>query len=74
MITNKESQDEIGDNHLTANANNPVRKDAFDMPDDQKIESIKKDVENILKTLGMDLTDDKDSLETTLIYEIGVVK
>jgi GTP cyclohydrolase I len=28
------------------------------MPDDQKIESIKKDVENILQTLGMDLTDD----------------
>ena len=58
MITNEESQDEIGDNHLTSNANNPLRKDAFDMPDDQKIESIKKDVENILKTLGMDLTDD----------------
>lgn len=58
MMTNEESQDEIGDNHLTSNANNPLRKDAFEMPDDQKIELIKKDVENILKTLGMDLTDD----------------
>jgi GTP cyclohydrolase I len=37
---------------------NPVRKDAFDLSDEQKIESIKKDVESILNTLGMDLTDD----------------
>jgi GTP cyclohydrolase I len=58
-MTNKEDfQDEIGDNHIATSATNPIRNDAFDMPDDQKIESIKKDVENILKTLGMDLTDD----------------
>jgi GTP cyclohydrolase I len=35
-----------------------IRKDAFDLSDDEKIEKIKKDVENILLTLGMDLTDD----------------
>lgn len=58
MINNEEFQDEIGDNHITSNATNPVRKDAFDISDDQKIELIKKDVESILKTLGMDLTDD----------------
>ena len=34
------------------------RKGAFDLSDDQKIELIQKDVENILNTLGMDLTDD----------------
>lgn len=58
MINNDNFQDEIGDNHIATNASNPVRKDAFDIPDDKKIELIKKDVENILKTLGMDLTDD----------------
>jgi GTP cyclohydrolase I len=58
MINNNDFQDEIGDNHIATNAQNPVRKDAFALSDDQKIERIKKDVENILLTLGMDLTDD----------------
>ena len=50
--------EEIGDNHMSTNAQNPIRNDAFDLTDDQKIESIKKDVANILHTLGIDLTDD----------------
>ena len=58
MINNEEFQDEIGDNHISSSAKNPVREDAFDISDDEKIERIKKDVENILSTLGMDLTDD----------------
>lgn len=58
MINNDNFQDEIGDNHIATSASNPVRKDAFDIPDETKIELIKKDVENILTTLGMDLTDD----------------
>lgn len=58
MINNEEFQDEIGNNHISSSAQNPVRDDAFDISDDEKIERIKKDVENILKTLGMDLTDD----------------
>ena len=58
MINNEEFQDEIGDNHISSSAKNPVREDAFDISDDEKISSIKKDVENILLTLGMDLTDD----------------
>ena len=58
MIQNREFEDEIGENHIATNATNPVRKDAFEISDDQKIELIKKDVENILQTLGMDLTDD----------------
>ena len=58
MINNEEFQDEIGNNHISTNAENPVRKDAFDITDEIKIEKIKKDVENILITLGMDLTDD----------------
>jgi len=58
MINNEEFLDEIGDNHIATNAQNPVRSDAFDISDDQKIELIKKDVESILLTLGMDLNDD----------------
>ncbi|MBC7605730.1 MAG: GTP cyclohydrolase I FolE [Burkholderiales bacterium] len=58
MITNEEFQEEIGENHVASSANNPIRKDAFDLSDEQKIESIKNDVESILQTLGMDLTDD----------------
>lgn len=58
MINNEEFQDEIGDNHISTSANNPVRENAFEITDEEKIEKIKKDVENILSTLGMDLTDD----------------
>lgn len=58
MTNSNDFQDEIGDNHIATNAKNPLRNDAFDLTDDQKIERIKKDVENILNTLGMDLTDD----------------
>ncbi|MGV9003768.1 GTP cyclohydrolase I FolE [Flavobacterium sp.] len=58
MTQNKEFEDEIGENHFATSATNPVRKDAFELSDDQKIELIRKDVESILQTLGMDLTDD----------------
>ena len=58
MINNEEFQDEIGNNHISSSAKNPLREDAFDISDDKKIERIKKDVENILTTLGMDLNDD----------------
>ncbi|WP_293873007.1 GTP cyclohydrolase I FolE [Flavobacterium sp.] len=58
MINNDDFQDEIGNSHLATSAQNPVREDAFILNDDEKITAIKKDVESILKTLGMDLTDD----------------
>lgn len=58
MITHEALHDESENDHFSSNASNPIRPDAFDVPDDKKIELIKKDVESILKTLGMDLTDD----------------
>ncbi|MBK0368726.1 GTP cyclohydrolase I FolE [Flavobacterium agrisoli] len=58
MIDTNDFSDEIGDNHIATSAQNPLRNDAFALSDDEKIEKIKKDVENILQTLGMDLTDD----------------
>lgn len=57
MNQHEEHLDEIGDSHY-GSATNPIRPDAFELSDEQKIESIKKDVQNILTTLGMDLTDD----------------
>jgi GTP cyclohydrolase I len=50
--------DEIGDNHIGTSFDTPLRKDAFDLDDNSKIKAIKKDVENIMLTLGLDLTDD----------------
>ena len=58
MTNNHTSVDELGENHIATSAKNPLRNDAFELSDDKKIELIKKDVENILNTLGMDLTDD----------------
>ena len=63
MSNNQDFQDEIGDNHIATNAQNPIKKDAFVLSDEQKIASIKQDVQNILNTLGMDLND--DSLQGT---------
>lgn len=58
MINIDQINDELGENHIATSALNPVRNDAFNLSDEQKIELIKKDVENILHTLGMDLSDD----------------
>jgi GTP cyclohydrolase I len=58
MTNTNDVQDEIGNNHVATSAENPVRKDAFDLTDEEKIASIKIDVERILQTIGMDLTDD----------------
>jgi len=50
--------EDMGDNHIGTSDYTPLKADAFSISDDEKIELIKKDVENILNTLGMDLTDD----------------
>jgi len=58
MIQNEDFQEEMGNNHIATSAQTPMRDDAFVISDDEKIELIKKDVEHILNTLGLDLTDD----------------
>lgn len=50
--------EEIGDDHIGTSEYTPIRLDAFEKSDDEKIELIREDVKNILQTLGMDLTDD----------------
>lgn len=48
----------LGNAHIGSSTDTPLRVDAFEKSDLEKIAIIKKDVENILLTLGMDLTDD----------------
>ena len=60
---NDERIEEIGENHIATSAKNPLRADAFDISDEEKIEKIQESVKDILQTLGMDLED--DSLQGT---------
>jgi len=46
------------DDHFSATVETPIREDAFDLSDEEKMARIEKDVANILDTLGMDMTDD----------------
>lgn len=55
--------EEIGDNHIMTSAKTPMRADAFDISDEDKMDRIQESVKDILITLGMDLTD--DSLQGT---------
>lgn len=50
--------EDMGDNHISGSTETPMRPDAFELSDIEKIELIKKDVDSIMRTLGLDLTDD----------------
>lgn len=58
-----ERTEELGENHIGTSAETPLRDDAFDISDEEKIAKIQESVKDILETLGMDLTD--DSLQGT---------
>jgi len=55
--------EEIGDAHESFSAETPLRSDAFDKSNEEKIAIIAEHVRGILDTLGMDLSD--DSLQGT---------
>lgn len=55
--------EELGDDHIGTSSDTPLRKDAFELSDLEKIALIKEDVKHIMETLGLDLTD--DSLQGT---------
>lgn len=55
--------EEIGDAHIMSSIATPLRDDAFDLSDAEKIELIQGYFEKIMHTLGLDLTD--DSLQGT---------
>lgn len=50
--------DEQGDAHVGSSAQTPIREDAFELSDIEKVALINKDVKHIMETLGLDLTDD----------------
>jgi GTP cyclohydrolase I len=58
-----ERAEENGNFHYGSGLETPLRDDAFDLSDDEKMDSIEESFYNILHTLGMDLTD--DSLKDT---------
>lgn len=61
MKINQESfatQDDYSNDHLSAAEDTPLRADAFELSDEQKIKDIKGHVAAIMDTLGLDLTDD----------------
>jgi len=47
-----------GEDHFSNNAKTPLKENAFDKSNDEKIIIIQEHVSTILETLGMDLTDD----------------
>ncbi|MCR9182703.1 MAG: GTP cyclohydrolase I FolE [Flavobacteriaceae bacterium] len=55
--------EELGENHIGTSSDTPLRADAFELSDIEKIALIKEDVKHIMETLGLDLTD--DSLQGT---------
>jgi GTP cyclohydrolase I len=61
MIENKgllEDLDLIGENHIGTSPDTPLRADAFELSDKEKIKRIAANFREIMETLGLDLTDD----------------
>jgi GTP cyclohydrolase I len=54
----EEWEDPLGDEHMGTSCETPLRKDAFDIDDDEKIKIISRHFREIMHTLGLDLTDD----------------
>jgi GTP cyclohydrolase I len=54
---------ELGDNHVGTSIDTPLRKDAFDLSDEKKMQIIERNFYEIMETMGLDLTD--DSLQGT---------
>lgn len=54
----KNKIESIGDNHISTSVNTPLRADAFEKSDDEKIKSIQNHFKNIMEELGLDLKDD----------------
>ncbi|MEN9599751.1 MAG: hypothetical protein RL596_2070 [Bacteroidota bacterium] len=50
--------DDMGDNHISTTVDTPIRDDAFDKTDDEKLAIIQDHFKAIMETLGLDLSDD----------------
>ena len=51
-------EDELAEDHILSSFETPLRSDAFDIDDEEKIERIEKHFREIMHILGLDLTDD----------------
>jgi GTP cyclohydrolase IA len=53
-----DGDEDLSDDHVGTSAETPMRADAFDLDDEEKIERIEKHFREIMMILGLDLTDD----------------
>ncbi len=52
------NNDDLGEDHVQTSDITPLREDAFEKSDEEKISIIKKNIRDIMHTLGLDLNDD----------------
>ncbi|MBP1841642.1 GTP cyclohydrolase I FolE [Formosa algae] len=57
-MKDKEHIEAVGDHHFSANIKTPLRADAFEKSDDEKIENIQHHFKMIMQEMGLDVTDD----------------
>jgi GTP cyclohydrolase I len=57
-MKSKEQIQIIGDNHFSTSIKTPLRADAFDKSDDEKIKNIQNHFKMIMQEMGLDLNDD----------------
>ena len=57
-MKDKEQIQITGDNHFSASIKTPLRADAFEKSDDEKIDNIQHHFKMIMEEMGLDLTDD----------------
>jgi len=57
-MKNKKEIEIVGDNHISTNIKTPLRLDAFEKSDDEKIKNIQHHFKMIMEEIGLDLTDD----------------
>lgn len=50
--------EEMGNDHVSASEDTPMRDDAFVLNDEEKIERIRENIREVMLTLGLDLDDD----------------
>ncbi|MDO5510253.1 MAG: GTP cyclohydrolase I FolE [Weeksellaceae bacterium] len=55
---NEELYEDMGDGHIPSSHETPMRKDAFEKTDAEKVAQIESHFKDIMETLGLDLTDD----------------
>jgi len=58
VLLQKLSADEIGDEHLSTGFETPMRKNAFELSNDEKVKKISHHFAEIMETLGLDMKDD----------------